>query len=56
MPKSSESLWKFWKELGNLREFPKTPETLQTPFEELKRFMKLWENFGNSSKVFSDVL
>ena len=24
-------------------------------FEELKRFMKLLENFGNSSKMFSNV-
>ena len=53
MPKSSENLWKFWEELGNLREFPKTSETLQLVFEELKRFMNLLENFGNSSKVFS---
>ena len=52
MPKSSENLWKFWEELGNLRELPKTSETLQTLFEELKRFMKLLQNFGNSSKVF----
>ena len=50
MPKSSENLWKFWEELGNLCEFP---ETLQLVFEELKRFMNLLENFGNSSKVFS---
>ena len=52
MPKSSENLWKFWEELGNLCELPKTSETLQTLFEELKWFMKLLQNFGNSSKVF----
>ena len=34
MPKSSENLWKFWEGLGNLHEFPKTSETLQTPFGE----------------------
>ena len=32
--------------------FPYTHEPLGV-FEELKRFMKLLENFGNSSKVFS---
>ena len=32
MPKTSENLVKFWEELGNLREFPKTSETLQTRF------------------------
>ena len=47
MPKFSVNWWKFCEELGNLREFPKTSETLQTRFE------KLLENFVNSSKVFS---
>ena len=54
MPKSSENLWKFWEELGNLRDFPKTSKTPQTRFWGVSwRFMKLLENFGNSSKVFS---
>ena len=32
MPKSLENIWKFWEELGNLCEFPKTSEALQTHF------------------------
>ena len=36
MPKSSENLGKFWEELGHLREFPKTSETIQPVLEELK--------------------
>ena len=33
--------------------FRKLQKRLKPVFEELKRFMKLLENFGNSSKVFS---
>ena len=33
--------------------FRKLRKRLKPVFEELKRFMKLLENFGNSSKVFS---
>ena len=32
MPKSSENLRKSLEELGNLRKFPKTSETLETRF------------------------
>ena len=53
MPKSSENLWKFWEELGNFVSFRKLRKRFKPVFEELKRFMKLLENFGNSSKVFS---
>ena len=33
--------------------FRKLRKRFKPVFEELKRFMKLLENFGNSSKVFS---
>ena len=42
--------------LGNARKSPRISEnfgSLQTRFWKLKRLMKLLENFGNSSKVFS---
>ena len=42
--------------LGRARKSPanfrKLQKRLKPVFEELKRFMKLLENFGNSSKVF----
>ena len=50
MPKSSENLWKFWEELGNLREFPKTSETLQTRF-----LWNLWKTSETVQKCFPDV-
>ena len=42
--------------LGRARKSPPISELrkrFKSVFEELKRFMKLLENFGNSSKVFS---
>ena len=42
--------------LGRARKSPRISELrkrFKSVFEELKRFMKLLENFGNSSKVFS---
>ena len=42
--------------LGRARKSPQISENLENAsirFEELKRFMKVLENFGNSSKVFS---
>ena len=41
---SSENLRKFSEEHGNLWEFPKTLETLQTRFWELKRFELFEQN------------
>ena len=35
--------------------FRKLGKRFKAVFEELRRFMKLLENFGNSSKVFPDV-
>ena len=45
MPKSSE----------NLREFPKTSETLQTRYFYKKRFMKILENLWQSSETFGKL-
>ena len=54
IPKSSENLWgKFWKSSEISANFRKLWKGFKPVFEELKRFMKLLENFGNSSKVFS---
>ena len=52
MPKSSENLWKFWEELGNLRKFPKTSETLQTRFWGA---YTIYETFGKLRKQFKSV-
>ena len=48
------------KTYGNFRKsseisgnFRKHRKYFKPVFEELKRFMKFWETFGNSSKVFS---
>ena len=45
-------LRKFSEEHGNLWEFPKTSETLQTRFWELKRLRKSLKNNWQSSEVF----
>ena len=39
--------------LGRARRSPRISELRKPAFKELKRFMKLLENFGISSKVFS---
>ena len=49
MPKSLENFLKFWEELGNLREFPKTSETLKT------RFLRSLNNLRNFSKTSETV-
>ena len=51
MPKSSENLWKFWKSSEISGNFRKLRKRFKPVFEELKRFMKPLENFGNGSKV-----
>ena len=55
MPISTENLRKFSEEHGNLWEFPKTLETLQTRFWELKRFKKVLENVWQSLEVFGKI-
>ena len=55
MPKSSGNLWKFWEELGNLREFPKTSETLQTHFLRLNDLWNFWKTSETVQKYFPDV-
>ena len=51
------NLWKTYGNFGKSWEisanFRKLWKHFKPVFEELKRFMKLLENFGNSSKVFS---
>ena len=51
MPKSSENLWKFGKSSEISANFRKPRKRFKPVFEELKRFIELLENFGNSSKV-----
>ena len=43
----------FWKSSEISRNFRKLRKRFKPVFEELKRFMKLLENFRNCSKVFS---
>ena len=43
----------FWKSSKISANFRKLRKRFKPVYEELKRFMKLLENFGNSSKVFS---